>query len=258
MPSEVREAAQTEALRDDATSERREEVGDTPRPFPDINPSIPESFYPEVIRISCEEEQCRLTRRNIAVKEAERPLRCLVEEVLNGWCEGSVLSLIESHALSVPAECTTSVESLASSLAHPQAKYYQTLCYSGSFQLQIAKAYAIYFWIANNIDFCRSMWERFLSHPEDLGSKTKPQQVLQRRKCFSIGHANLFHSVATAAGLTARVVVGNLKLCRSLSPQDYRQKFETSRVNIHWWNMVCISVSLFVSCVITLCPIHHI
>lgn len=208
----------------------------------DVNviPSIPpESFYPKVVGISREEEQCRVTRRKMVTKEAERPLRCLVEQTLNDWREGSVLGQIESHALSVPAECTTSVKILASSLADPQAKYYKSLCEPASFHLQIAKAYAIYFWIANNIHFCQNMWESFLSNPEDFESKAKPREVLRKRKYFSIGHANLFHGVATAAGVTARVVMGNLKVSRSLSSSlpDY-QHFEPSRLNAHWWNMV--------------------
>lgn len=215
---------------------RRESLGDV-----NVIPSIPpESFYPKVVGISREEEQCRATRRKMVAKETERPLRSLVEQTLNDWREGSVLGQIESHALSVPAECTTSVKTLASSLADPQAKYCKSLCESASFHLQIAKAYAIYFWIANNIRFCQNMWESFLSNPEDFESKAKPREVLRKRKYFSIGHANLFHGVATAAGLTACVVVGNLKVCRSLSSSlpDY-QHFEPSRLNAHWWNMVC-------------------
>lgn len=222
------------------TCEGRE---DTVRLCCDVNviPSTPpESFYPKVVGISREEEQCRVTRRKMVPKEAERPMRRLVEETLNDWREGSILGQIESHALSVPAECTTSVRTLASSLTHPEAKYYKSLCESTSFHLQIAKAYAIYFWIANNIRFCQNMWESFLSNPEDFESKGRPRDALQRRECFSIGHANLFHGVATAAGLTARVVMGNLKVCRSLSSQDCQQHFEPSRLNIHWWNMVCI------------------
>lgn len=205
-----------------------------------VDPTIPESFYPNVIRISHEEEQCTLTRRKITVKETERELRCSVEEVLKNWRGGSILGEIESHALSVPAEHATSIETLALGLTHPQAKYSKSLCDSGPFHLLLAKAYAIYFWIANNIHFCKNMWKTFLSNSEGLKLKTEPQEVLQKRKCLSIGHANLFHSVATAAGLTSHVVVGNLKLCRSLSSQDYKQDFEPSRLNMHWWNVVSL------------------
>ena len=203
-----------------------------------VDPTIPESFHPEVVGISREEEQCRCTRKSIAIKETEEPLRCRVEEILKEWREGSILAQIESHALSIPSERAASVETLALSLTNSESKYVNSLCALDPFHLQIAKAYAIYFWVANNICFSHSLWKRFLSNSEGLRSRAKAEEVLQRRECLSIGHANLFLSIATAAGLTARVVMGNIKLCQSLSSQDYKQEFKPSRVNQHWWNIV--------------------
>ena len=210
-----------------------------------VDPTVPATFYPKVVGISREEEQCRLTRSKLAVKETERQLRSRGEEVLKNWQQIGVIGEIESHALGVPAVQATSVRELAMSLTSPQAKYVKSLSASNTFHMIMAKLYAIFFWVANNIHFSEGMWRTFLSNPEELKSKTESQAVLKRRKCIAIGHANLFQSVAAAAGLTARVVTGNLKLCRSLTSQDPMQEFEPSRLNLHWWNVVRILYYLY-------------
>ena len=239
---EARSHPKAESEIDDPDVSRRKSLYRT------VDPTIPKSFYPEVVGISREEEQCRRTRQKIVIKETEKPLRCRIEDIMREWREGSILGQIESHALSIPSECAASVETLALSLTNPRSKYVNSLCALDPFHLQIAKAYAIYFWVANNIRLSHTMWKRFLSNSEGLRSSSEAEEVLQRRECLSIGHANLFLSIATAAGLTARVVMGNIKLCRSLSSQDYKQEFKPSRVNQHWWNMVVSSVCLKMWC----------
>ena len=229
---EARSLPKAESEIDDPEISRRKSLYRT------VDPTIPKSFHPEVVDISREEKQCRHTRQKMVMKETERSLRCRIEAIMREWREGSILGQIESHALSIPPECAASVDTLALSLTNPRSKYVNSLCASDPFHLQIAKAYAIYFWVANNIRFSHDMWKRYLSNSEGLKSKAEAEVVLQRRKCLSIGHANLFLSIATAAGLTVCVVMGNIKLCRSLSSQDYTQEFQPSRVNQHWWNMV--------------------
>lgn len=220
--------------------------------YHNVNPNIPESFYPHVVSIGRAEEECRLNRKKITVKEAEKPLRSRVESALNEWRQSGFLGLIESHALSIPAEKTCSLEMLAMNLTLPHTKYINVLIQgeNSCFYLQIAKAYAIYFWIANNIRFSPCLWKSFVSNSEKKRLKAEPEEVLEKRECLSIGHANLFNSIAMAIGLKSRVVLGNIRTALdqtalNFSDESEQQGYEPSRLNQHWWNLVslycCIS-----------------
>ena len=205
--------------------------------LPTVDPVIPKSFYPPVVDISRDEASCRLIRSKISGRKAERQFRLRLQELLDGWRRGAALELIETHSLSIPAENTVSVETLALNLANPDAKYMKTLGDSAQVNLYVAKAYAVFFWISTNIQFSPKMWRNFITNPESLRLETEANHVLEKRECVSKGHANLFHSVATAMGLKSCVVMGNIKIPRS-ETHDPTEQFQCSKLNQHWWNMV--------------------
>ena len=230
-----------------AVSSEPEKGDDVPRrksQHHNIDPNIPDLFYPVVVSIRRAEEECRLTRDRIAVKEAEHSLRSRVERALNEWRKSDILGLIESHALSVSADKTCSVEMLAMSLTLSHAKYMKTLSQGdqSSFAILIAKAYAIYFWIANNIRFSPHLWQSFISSYGKKRLKAEAEEVLEKRECLSMGHANLFNSIAVAVGLKSRVVMGNIRTEPALNFSYDRQQqgYEPSRLNQHWWNVVSL------------------
>ena len=201
-----------------------------------VDPNIPESFYP---RVSREEEQCRLTRSKISIITSEKELRQRVRELLEEWRLGTLLGRIESHALSIAAHNTTTVDILAASLANPDAKYVKILCESNPLCLTFAKAYAIFYWISSNI---KMQWTSY-ANPETFRSGTEAKHVLEKRESISKGYANLFHSIATAIGLKSCVVMENIKLSRSeLQLSKPTGEFECSKSNQHWWNMVSITL----------------
>ena len=202
-----------------------------------VDPNIPESFYPTTVRVSREEEQCRLTRSKISIITSEKELRQRVRELLEEWRLGTLLGLIESHALSIPAHNTTTIDILAASLANPNAKYVKILNESNPLCLTFAKAYAIFYWISSNI---KMQWTSY-ANPEAFRSGTEAKHVLEKRESISKGYANLFHSIATASGLKSCVVMGNIKLSRSELSKP-TEEFECSKSNQHWWNMVSITL----------------
>lgn len=206
-----------------------------------VDPKIPQSFYPETVEISSPEEKCRLTQSKISAKRTEQQVRYRLQELLDGWRRNAVMEQIEAHALSIPAGDTVTVEKLALSLINPDAKYLKCLKDSAQIDLTVAKMYAIFFWISSNICFSPKMWRNFVTNPESLRSGAEAKHVLERRECMSKGHANLFHSLATAMGLKTCVVMGNIKIPRS-DMHDPTEQFECTKLNQHWWNMVSISL----------------
>ena len=203
-----------------------------------IDSTVPDTFFPKSCGVSREKE-CELTYGKIRLKETEKPLRHRVEELLMQWRQCGIIGEIESHALSINALQATSVQQLACSLANSEAKYVKSLLYHfDSFCLIIAQAYAIYFWIANNIQYSQSMWMSFTSNPEKIKSKTNAEAVLKSRKGISIGYANLFHAIATHIGLTTQTVEGSLKLTKIQSAQGSSKEFVPQDLNLHFWNVV--------------------
>ena len=212
---------------------------DTPETKHTVDPNVPESFYPVTVGISHEEERCRLARSKVAVKKSEKLLRQRVGGLLDEWRNGKILGQIESHALSVSARNAASVEILALSLGNEDAKYVKTIGETCPFALTVAKAYAIYFWISNNIRFSQSKWRSNVVNSDTSRLETEARNVLEERETIANGYANLFHGIATAMGLKSCVVMGYIKLSCSESHFSLRSNgFECSKLNQHWWNMV--------------------
>lgn len=216
------------------------------RRYQTIDPNIPDTFHPKVVETSREEYQCRITRAKISVRKSEKHVRERVEMTLSEWRQGTILGQIENHALSIPAENTVSADVLAINLTSSHAKYVKSInsmeSNRSSFDLQIAKAYAIYFWITNNITFSQNMWRRYIHSKSKW--KTDAEKILEKRECLSAGHAALFHSIATAAGLKSCMIEGNIKVNQSESPQEYTQGYERNILNQHWWNMVSLKTCM--------------
>lgn len=226
-------ASEPESSQDSGTMPKRKSL------YYQIDPVIPDTFYPKTVLNSPREELCQATFKKLTSKEKDESCRRRAERLMEEWRQSSVLGEIESHALSVSALQCTSVQQLAKSLTNPEAKYLKSLSSSDLFLLEMAKAYAIYFWVANNIQCSQRMWKSFLSNPDKVKSKIKAEVVLQSRESISFGHAMLFCSIAAAAGLNAQTIVGNLKLCKPQSAQGPMENFEPNRGNEHHWNAVC-------------------
>ena len=210
------------------------------RPYRTIDPNIPDTFHPVAVDTNREEYQCRITRAKISVRKSEKHVREHIEMTLSEWRHGTILGQIENHALSISAENTVSAHALAIHLTASHAKYVSSI--SSMVKLQIAKAYAIYFWITNNIAFSQNTWRRFINSKSKW--KANVERILEKRECLSEGYAALFHSIATAAGLKSCVIEGNIKVSQSESLQHSPQGFECNILNQHWWNMVSLKACM--------------
>lgn len=162
-----------------------------------------------------------------------------VQRVLENWKDTDVLSKIENHALSVPASAAATVSDLADSLAASNAHYLKSMREDG-LQQQLAKAYAIFFWVTTNISYDAELLHQFLASI-DGRVECRAGKVLRRRKAICTGYANLYQALAEAAQLEVMVVHGNLKTWRIFAREGpIDGVFQPQRSNSHSWNMVML------------------
>ena len=193
---------------------------------------------------SSAEIQCQKSVAKLAPKPAEVGARHEVEQLLTRLQESGQIVEIETHVSGIVSGEATSVDKLSLSLTTLLATY---LSHSGSTQLHnhVCKAYAIYFWIANNI---RYDIESFLLHLRggNMNSVCEPNTVLRRGMTICSGYSKLFKALAAKARLEAVVIDGACKFSRSSSLEDPRADFVPSKSNLHAWNAV--SVCMHVEC----------
>ncbi len=205
-----------------------------PRLQYEVNSTIPHGFHPPN-KESELELQCQATVHGLAPKESEILHRGEVKLILEEWEKSLQLTEIENHALSVPPDRTANVKALASSLTSSRAKYVSSVC-DNAFHLQLAKAYAIYFWVAVNITYDVATWQTYLN--EDVAMKVDAKTVLQRRSAVCLGYAKLFQALAMEAGLQVEVITGYVRLWRLLSHGGPNSRFEPNRETTHDWSVV--------------------
>lgn len=123
---------------------------------------------------------------------------------------------MDSHALAAPPSRETSIETLARYLVKPARN-------------EMEKARAVFCWIAHNIDYDTD------SYFGGSDAVTTSGDLLIHRKSVCQGYANLFASLAQAAGLEAHVISGYAKGYG----YSVRRTLDFSRTD-HAWNAVKI------------------
>ena len=187
------------------------------------------------------ELMCRATVAELALLGSEESTRKEIKGIMRQWEESGKLASIEAHALSVPPLQTATITDLASSLVNSDAGYIKA-AEGNELHIQVAQAYCIYVWIANNIMYDVEQWKVYQSGDESnsLVSSLEAEEVLDNRVTICTGFANLFKAVALAAGLEAETVHGHVKQWKCLSEEkpDADIPFKPSRGNAHTWNTV--------------------
>ena len=202
-----------------------------------INPSIPPNFFPSH-RESAAEIQCRKTAAQLKPRKSEATIRDEVQQLIAQWEKSGELSVIENHVLSVSSSQTSSIQELSDALVAPYATYIEQLK-GKQLHLEVAKAYAIYFWITTNIKYDRVAFQGYLSGEKP--SKEEPSHVLIARKSMCCGYSNLFKALAVHIGMQATVIQGHTKSWQIFS-DDQNAPFTPSRPNSHFWNAVSESL----------------
>lgn len=191
---------------------------------------------------SAVELACRSTVEKLIPRKSDESSRKEVQEVFQQWKEGGQLADIESYSLSIPPPLTRSIVDLSRFLTKSTAYNIKEI-EDSELHTQMAKAYCIYCWVANNITFDRELWQVYQSGDDNLSlDDSQAERVLERRRAVSSGYANLFKSLADECGMMVEVVHGNIKVWKSQSSESPENNFEASRKNVHTWNFVSASV----------------
>lgn len=174
-----------------------------------INKELPPGFknFTEVSNA-----ECKIIIDKIKVKETEIEFRREINELLELWKMSGFLKNIEEYVLAYPAKKTNSINEISQHIASQDANYLQSVR-NVQLHMQIAKAYAIYCWIANNItDYVSSAEEHedadFIATSDD--------------------YSGLFKTIAYHASLEAEVIEGQVRTWSNMS----------INVTPHSWNMV--------------------
>ena len=159
-----------------------------------------------------------------------------VTRLITEWKRTNVLSAIQSHVLAVSAMQNDSVERLSSALT--QINHLQLLNECGQFELQTAKAYCMYYWIAINVKYDKSAWIDSVS-----GAKAHPIastliHALTEQKAVSEGFSTLFQALASHAGLNAVEIRGYERAGRISGKDSSTNRFIPNKENAHAWNAV--------------------
>lgn len=214
----------------------KEYNGDEPNLKKKVCKDIPPGFH-TVFKVSDSSIKCKTIVEDIQFSD-DGSLRSELSDALQVWRKSGFLSSIEEHATRIPPIKTTSTEEIAEYLTSSSAYYVNSLL--GTSQLQVAKAYAIYYWIATNVHYDA---ERALGNekPRDM---VLSKSVLLNRKALSYDFAILFRDLAHMSQLEAEIVHGKVK-------SEIREATEGGVVG-HTWNTVS---SGFIICCVYLFPV---
>lgn len=174
-----------------------------------INKDLPPGFNMSTGR-SESEKVCKSLVEKIQVKESEMDFRKTIDELFKSWKMSGFLRDIEDYALNFSANTTNSVDEIAQHITPSNARYLISL--SDQVHIQVAKAYAIYCWISNNIT-------------SNERNNFKPT---------SLDYSTLFVRIADHAGLKAEVINGKVRTWRSLSD-------DLDSTTPHSWNTVSVN-----------------
>ena len=199
-----------------------------------IDPT-PHATFAQDPQANEKELECRATVAKLAPTSSDACARIEMEKLLRQWKDFGFLSRIESHALGIPPSQTT-VAQLAESLVNSDANYIKTVKDS-ALQLQVAKAYCIYVWIANNISYDVDRWKE---GENGSASNTDAEEVLECRKTVCAGYSNLFKALGHISGLEVGLIHGHVKAWKSLSEEkpDADKPFTPRKRSFHVWNSV--------------------
>lgn len=133
---------------------------------------------------------------------------------------------------------SSSVSSFAASLIELEVRFIKR----SELHAQIAKAYAIFAWIANNVTYDVKAWDDLVYSIDT--PNTSPDFVLATRSSICSGYANLFAAIAKEAGMEAVVIDGHFKTSRIHQPEGPHAQYTPSGFNTHAWNAVSESPTM--------------
>lgn len=157
------------------------------------------------------EKSCRNVVKNIKPKESELNLRNEIEELFKLWKSSGFLKNIEQYALSASLGTDSSASTVTRCIASSSANYLAIL--SDDVHRQVAKAYAIYCWIANNT--ACNITSILATEEEQCGFFPESNEI--ENKSASFDHCTLFVKMALHANLEAEIINGQVRTWKKVN-----------------------------------------
>ena len=162
--------------------------------------------------------------------------RKAVIDLLGAWRENGMLDDINNAVATVEE---TSLEKLSKRLAAKNVEYIASLKGAPSFHKELAKAYALFCWITNHVQYdynCLDVLESGGLSDDD----TSPAIVLRTKRTICSGYSRLFVTLSDRMGLSAKYISGHFKSLKATQLlSTVYQPFSPDKSNSHAWNMVC-------------------
>ena len=169
---------------------------------------------------------CLKIFKQLIPRQEDAPHRKEVSQILSDWKRRGKLAEIETSVSNISKNDTQELAAALTRSGAESTRYLLNL--ESDLRVQIAKAYAVYCWVAKNIQY-------------DLASKLKhqhpdpdPELVLRKRKAICHGYANLFLALTKEAGLESGRIDGHKREWQV----NCGCPFEPEDSNSHTWNVV--------------------
>ena len=169
---------------------------------------------------------CLKIFKQLIPRQEDAPHRKEVSQILSDWKKRGKLTEIETSVSNISKNDTQELAAALTRSGAESTRYLLNL--ESDLRVQIAKAYAVYCWVAKNIQY-------------DLASKLKhqhpdpdPELVLRKRKAICHGYANLFLALTKEAGLESGRIDGHKREWQV----NCGCTFEPEDSNSHTWNVV--------------------
>ena len=176
-------------------------------------------------------------------QSTDNSVRKRISDLLISWKNDGLLGDIENHATTVVGQ---SVHELAAALTSQHVQYLQRLRGRPLFQIQLAKAFAIFTWISKHIRYDFRA-KNSLKSGTFSAKQTSLEYILRKRSTICMGYSKMFDALSKKAGLETVTINGHMK---SFSTEVFQsgsyQPFTPQVHNTHSWNAVSIVI---ISCI---------
>lgn len=196
--------------------------------------SFSNHFLPDHVS-SSHQKNCQTVFDSLQPLKKELEKRRNTENVMRRWKESGVLDRVHDYVDAI-TKANPTLEEISGLLTKDSTPYLRGI--EKGQLTDLLKAYAIYYWVANNIEYNVNEWNSMIS--TCLYPDVSPRHVFKRRSSVCSGYANLYELLASQAGLKVTIINGHFK--RAITKKGQSDFFSPGNNNSHAWNAVSVSV----------------
>lgn len=196
---------------------------------------IRKGFFPELSKTE-HQQHCQDVFASLEPLKKEADKRRAIASLLSSWKKNGVMQRVHSYINAISTS-RPAFEELSDLLVRQSAPYFQGLAKS---HYNLIKAYAIYYWVSNNINYNINEWNQMILNQSQ--PTITPTHVFKRRSSVCSGYANLYSALGLKAGIEVKTVNGHFKRALSEGSGSQDDLFCPGPKNSHAWNAVSIII----------------